>query len=131
MAFQALAADNQKRFADAYREAHLAKNTEAFLALVEISPDTPEWIRAQIVETFESDSELTIKEIAFEPLGEDFSMSFEYEGVTYVPTLEPMMSMAISFDEAGQGRAMITGTTYIIGEKEGALRIVTAKPAGE
>lgn len=116
-------------FESAYRRAHEAKNTEAFVSLVEFAPDTPAWMREQAIETFESDTKLKVIEISFEPL-DDVEFSFVYEGVVYVPTLEPVVAMAIRFDEAGQGDAMITGTTYLLGEKEGSMRIVAAKPKG-
>jgi hypothetical protein len=118
----------QDDFAAAYRKAHEAQNVEAFSALVEFSPDTPDWIRNQILESFKSDSKLLITDISFLPLDEKFKSSFEYQGVIYVPTAEPKLKMAVKYDEASQGRAKVTGSTYTIGELNGLLRIISAKP---
>lgn len=123
-----LSADEKDTFIAAYLEAHENKDTDAFTALVAFAPTTPDWVREQMIESFEMDTALKIVEIKFIPLDEDFEMSFEYEGVTYVPTAKPVKQLAIRYDEAGQGNAMITGTTYTIGKKGDDLRIISAKP---
>lgn len=123
-----LSAEPEKTLVEEYRKAHEDKNLKLFLSLVEFAPTTPEWIKEQVKESFQTDSELTISEIGFKPLPPDFEASFEYEGTKYVTTLVPKKLLKVSFDEAGQGPAMITGTTFTIGEKEGVLKIVSAKP---
>jgi len=121
-----LGGENEIR--EAYTKVHQAKDTEAFLRLVEFSDDTPEWIRAQIIESFKSDSAFKVTSIDFTPTPPDFLSSFEYEGVTYVSTLSPLVRMKVSFSTEDQGKAKITSTTYTIGEKDGIWRIISAKP---
>lgn len=123
-----LRADDREAFAAAYRQVHEARDVPGFMALVEVAESTPDWLKAQLADTFITDSRLKITGIEFHPLEPDFNMVIEYEGVTYVPTLTPELRMAISFDEEGQGEVMITGTTYTLGRKDGGFRIVSPKP---
>jgi hypothetical protein len=113
---------------EAYTKVHEAKDIEAFSRLIEFSYDTPEWIRAQVIESFKGDSSLKVTAIEFTPIPLDFRSSFEYEGVTYVSTLAPQAIMKVSFAIEGQGKSKITATNYTIGEKDGIWRIISAKP---
>jgi hypothetical protein len=124
-------ADSKEEFASSYRKAHDSQSVEAFSELIEFSPDTPEWIKNQILESFKADAKLTVTEITFLPLDEKFKASFEYQGVTYIPTAVPIMKMSVKYDESTQGRAKVTRATYTIGEISGKLRIVSAKPKKE
>lgn len=123
-----LNASNREALVESYRMAHETKDLELFLSLVEFAPSTPQWMREQMIESFKTDADLTITDITLEPIDPDFQNSFEYEGIKYVPTLDPRLLLNVSFDEAGQGAAMITGTVFTIGEANGVLRIVSAKP---
>jgi hypothetical protein len=54
--------------------------------------------------------------------------SYEISGVTFVTTLPVSKKLKISYSEEGQGAAHVSTTTYLLGEKKGAYRIVSTMP---
>ena len=123
-----LANDAAQRLAAAYQQAHATKDVKAFLQLIEFDQTTPEQTRAQIAEAFKNTLSRQISAIEVQERSGTERTSYTVSGVTYVTTLPVTKKLKISYSEEGQGATRMTTTTYLLGEKAGAFRIVSTMP---
>lgn len=120
--------DAEQRLCAAYQKAHAAKDVTAFLQLIEFDRTTPELTRTQIAEAFKNTLPRRVSAVEVQELSGTERTSYEVAGVTYVTTLPVTKKLKITYSEEGQGATRVTTTTYLLGEKAGACRIVSTMP---
>lgn len=120
--------DAEQRLCAAYQQAHATKDVKAFLQLIEFDSTTPERTRTQIAEAFKNSLPRRVSVVEVQGLSGTERTSYEVGGVAYVTTLPVTKKLKITYTEEGQGAARVTFTTYLLGEKAGACRIVSTMP---
>lgn len=113
-------------FEKTFRDA-LETSDEALFKLVEFSDNTPDLFREMILQSLQGDRIKTIESISFTVPDESAVFEFEYEGVTYIPTLKIVKEMQIVYDMS-EDASGVSGTTYRLGVLGGELRIVAPMP---
>lgn len=120
--------DSAQRLCAAYQQAHATKDVAAFLQLIEFDRTTPELTRTQIAEAFKNTLPRRVSAVEVQELSGTERTSYEIGGVNYVTTLPVTQKLKVTYSEEGQGATRITTTTFLLGEKAGACRIVSTMP---
>ncbi|WP_269523229.1 hypothetical protein [Coraliomargarita parva] len=120
------AGEQEDRFERAFFHA-ISEGDEAMYALVEFSEEAPGLFNDMLKESLREDRVKEIEGVAFRELPKDSKTGFTYEGVAYVPTLRIEKEFVVKYKPT-KDDARVTATTYRLGIKDGAYKIVASKP---
>ena len=112
-------------FADAFREANNASDTQAMLALYELEGTTQQ-TKNLLNNALLYELGLTIRDIQFEPLSgaPEEQIAYEHQGRRYGPTLEPRYRMRVRYatEDGFESR-------FTLGQNsQGQWRFVSTRP---
>ena len=73
----------------------------------------------------------SISSVSFEALSEDSMLEYEQNGITYRPNLDPIGFLVVRYPTQELDSTAATAMHFMLGRKEGKLRIITAAPVSE
>ena len=120
---KALNSASYQNLIDGYQSAHQSKDRAALRNLFCLDR-VPEDLFVRMLNHLEKGFKRPLQEVLVTQIDPDWPMSYEMNGITYRPNLEPEAQLLIRFEQ-GSG---IKETKLLIGTKDGTRYLITSAP---